>query len=45
MSAAALIASNSHPTDADIDNAMFGNICRCRTYVRIREAIKLIAIS
>ena len=40
MSAAALIASNSHPTDVDIDNAMFGNICRCGTYVRIREAIK-----
>src|SRR5690349_1655487 len=40
MSAAALIASNPHPTDADIDNAMSGNICRCGTYVRIREAIK-----
>ena len=40
MSAAALIASNSNPTDADIDNAMSGNICRCGTYVRIREAIK-----
>ena len=41
MSAAALIASNPHPTDADIDDAMSGNICRCGTYVRIREAIKL----
>jgi isoquinoline 1-oxidoreductase subunit alpha len=41
MSAAALIANNPHPTDADIDGAMFGNICRCGTYGRIREAIKL----
>jgi isoquinoline 1-oxidoreductase subunit alpha len=40
MSAAALLASNSHPTDADIDAAMSGNICRCGTYVRIRAAIK-----
>jgi isoquinoline 1-oxidoreductase subunit alpha len=40
MSAAALLASNPRPTDADIDNAMSGNICRCGTYVRIREAIK-----
>jgi isoquinoline 1-oxidoreductase subunit alpha len=40
MSAAALLASNSRPTDADIDDAMSGNICRCGTYVRIREAIK-----
>jgi isoquinoline 1-oxidoreductase alpha subunit len=40
MSAAALIASNASPTDADIDNAMSGNICRCGTYVRIRAAIK-----
>ena len=40
MSAAALLASNPHPTDADIDDAMSGNICRCGTYVRIREAIK-----
>jgi isoquinoline 1-oxidoreductase alpha subunit len=40
MSAAALIASNPNPTDADIDNAMAGNICRCGTYVRIRAAIK-----
>ena len=40
MSAAALIASNPHPSDADIDDAMSGNICRCGTYVRIREAIK-----
>jgi isoquinoline 1-oxidoreductase alpha subunit len=40
MSASALLASNPHPTDPDIDNAMSGNICRCGTYVRIREAIK-----
>ena len=36
----ALLASNPHPTDADIDDAMSGNICRCVTYARIREAIK-----
>jgi isoquinoline 1-oxidoreductase alpha subunit len=41
MSASALLASNPHPSDADIDDAMSGNICRCGTYVRIREAIKL----
>ncbi len=40
MSASALIASNATPTDADIDNAMAGNICRCGTYPRIRAAIK-----
>ncbi len=45
MSAAALITSNSRPTDSDIDDAMSGNICRCGTYVRIREAIKLAAQS
>ena len=39
MSASALLASNAHPTDSDIDDAMSGNICRCGTYVRIREAI------
>jgi isoquinoline 1-oxidoreductase subunit alpha len=43
MSASALLASNPRPTDADIDDAMSGNICRCGTYVRIREAIKLAA--
>lgn len=43
MSAAALLASKPHPTDADIDDAMSGNICRCGTYVRIREAIKAAA--
>ena len=40
MSAAALITANPHPNDADIDAAMAGNICRCGTYVRIREGIK-----
>src|SRR3979409_1520317 len=40
MSASALLASTPHPTDSDIDDAMSGNICRCGTYVRIREAIK-----
>ncbi|MFN8339322.1 MAG: (2Fe-2S)-binding protein [Saprospiraceae bacterium] len=43
MSAAALLAQNSNPTDEDIDNAMMGNICRCGTYVRIKEAIKTAA--
>ena len=45
MSASALLASNPHPTDSDINNAMSGNICRCGTYVRIREAIKQAAQS
>jgi len=45
MSAAALLASNPHPTDSAIDDAMSGNICRCGTYARIREAIKLAAAS
>jgi isoquinoline 1-oxidoreductase alpha subunit len=40
MSASALLAGNPHPTDADIDGAMAGNVCRCGTYVRIREGIK-----
>lgn len=39
MSAAVLLAENSKPTDADIDDAMTGNICRCGTYPRIRRAI------
>jgi isoquinoline 1-oxidoreductase alpha subunit len=39
MSAAALLAKNKRPSDADIDGAMNGNICRCATYVRIRAAI------
>ena len=45
MSAVALLANNPHPTDSDIDDAMSGNICRCGTYVRIREAIKQAAQS
>jgi isoquinoline 1-oxidoreductase subunit alpha len=40
MSAAALLAKTPHPTDAEIDTAMNGNICRCGTYQRIRAAIK-----
>ena len=39
MSAAALLASNPKPTDADIDTGMSGNLCRCGTYTRIRAAI------
>ena len=39
MSAVALLKSNKKPTDADIDAAMSGNLCRCATYVRIRAAI------
>lgn len=45
MSAIALVAGNPSPSDADIDAAMSGNICRCGTYVRIREAIKTAAKS
>ncbi len=40
MSAIALLDQNKNPTDADIDQAMSGNICRCGTYIRIRSAIK-----
>ncbi|MDD2738909.1 (2Fe-2S)-binding protein [Methylomonas lenta] len=40
MSATALLKQNAHPSDADIDKAMSGNICRCGTYTRIRAAIK-----
>lgn len=40
MSATALLAKTPHPTDADIDSAMAGNVCRCCTYNRIRAAIK-----
>jgi len=43
MQAAALLASKPKPTDADIDSAMSGNVCRCGTYLRIREAIHLAA--
>jgi isoquinoline 1-oxidoreductase alpha subunit len=40
MAATALLRQNPKPTDADIDQAMSGNICRCGTYTRIRAAIK-----
>ena len=40
MSAAALLKKNANPSDADIDTAMNGNICRCGTYLRIKQAIK-----
>ncbi|RQR27347.1 (2Fe-2S)-binding protein [Burkholderia sp. Bp9143] len=41
MQAASLLKTNPHPSDADIDDAMSGNICRCGTYTRIRAAIRL----
>ena len=40
MSAAALLARKPHPADADVDQAMAGNVCRCATYFRIRNAIR-----
>lgn len=43
MQAASLLKDNLHPTDAEIDAAMSGNICRCGTYTRIRAAIKHVA--
>jgi isoquinoline 1-oxidoreductase alpha subunit len=43
MSAAALLKAKPKPTDADIDEAMTGNICRCGTYNRVRAAIKVVA--
>jgi isoquinoline 1-oxidoreductase alpha subunit len=45
MSASALLAGNPQPSDAEIDDAMSGNICRCGTYLRIRDAIKQAARS
>ena len=45
MNAAALLKSNSNPSDEEIESAMNGNICRCATYVRIRAAIKTAAKS
>jgi isoquinoline 1-oxidoreductase alpha subunit len=45
MSAAALLKRNPKPTDADIDSAMSGNICRCATYIRIRQAVHTAAAS
>jgi len=43
MSAVGLLSTNTSPSDDDIDNAMAGNACRCATYVRIRDAVKLAA--
>ncbi len=43
MSAVALLKSTPKPTDKNIEESMGGNICRCGTYVRIREAIKMAA--
>ena len=43
MQAAALLKATPHPTDAEIDAAMSGNLCRCMAYVRIKKAIKLAA--
>ncbi|MCA6453409.1 MAG: (2Fe-2S)-binding protein, partial [Chitinophagaceae bacterium] len=43
MTAASLLRSNPHPSDAEIESAMTGNICRCGTYTRIKEAIKTAA--
>lgn len=43
MSATALLAAKPKPTDADIDDAMNGNLCRCATYIRIKTAIKVAA--
>jgi isoquinoline 1-oxidoreductase alpha subunit len=45
MSAAALLSTNKNPSDADIDAAMSGNICRCGTYSRIKAAIKDAAVN
>jgi isoquinoline 1-oxidoreductase alpha subunit len=45
MSAAALLKSKPNPTDEEIDSYMSGNICRCGTYIRIKEAIKTAAKS
>lgn len=44
LAASALLASNSNPTDEDIDSAMAGNICRCGTYPRMRQAIHAAAV-
>ena len=43
MQAASLLATNANPTDAEIDTAMGGNLCRCMAYTRIKKAIKLAA--
>jgi isoquinoline 1-oxidoreductase alpha subunit len=44
MAAAALLAKNPHPTDADVDQAMSGNLCRCGAYLRIRQAVHRAAV-
>ncbi|HMB60686.1 MAG TPA: 2Fe-2S iron-sulfur cluster-binding protein, partial [Xanthomonadales bacterium] len=44
MSAIALLEQNPHPGDAEIDQAMNGNLCRCGTYPRVKAAIKLAAV-
>ena len=44
MSATDLLSKTPHPTDADIDAAMAGNVCRCCSYTRIRAAIKKAAV-
>jgi isoquinoline 1-oxidoreductase alpha subunit len=44
MTAAALLAKTAHPTDADIDEALHGNICRCGTYQAIRAAVHRAAV-
>jgi isoquinoline 1-oxidoreductase subunit alpha len=41
MTAAALLAKNANPTDAEIENALDGNLCRCGTYIRIKKAVRL----
>ena len=45
MSAIGLLSQNARPTEADVDAAMYGNVCRCATYVRIRAAIHVAAKS
>jgi isoquinoline 1-oxidoreductase subunit alpha len=45
MAAAALLAKNPDPSDADIDGALSGNLCRCGTYLRIRKAVRLAAVA
>ncbi|WAS92710.1 (2Fe-2S)-binding protein [Nannocystis punicea] len=45
MTAAALLASNPHPTEEEIDTSLAGNLCRCGTYLRIRTAVKQAAVA
>jgi isoquinoline 1-oxidoreductase alpha subunit len=45
MVAAALLAKNPDPSDADIDQALSGNLCRCGTYLRIRKAVRIAAVA